>query len=102
MAQAAGRRSVQGYGGDAAGAEPAFRKIVDLRGATLTGTWNVAVGLCSGSSLTGQSRSLLLGDRTAAPPKGDGFVNIANKLCFWRDTGERVACPAPELECGGR
>lgn len=67
------------------------------------GSENVLIGNCSGYlSLTTQSRALLLGNRTAAPPKGNGFVNIANKLCFWRDTGERVACPAPEPECEGK
>jgi hypothetical protein len=29
------------------------------------------------------------------------FANIGNHLCFWRDTGARVGCPAPEPECEG-
>ena len=59
----------------------------------------IAVGRCAGASLTTESRDLLIGDYTAAPRGQDGFVNIANKLCFWRDSGERVACPPPEPEC---
>jgi hypothetical protein len=60
-----------------------------------------AIGRCSGASLHNAARDLLIGDYTAAPSGKDGFVNIGNHLCFWRDTGERVDCPAPEPECEG-
>jgi hypothetical protein len=60
-----------------------------------------AIGKCSGASLHNAARDLLIGDYTAAPSGKDGFVNIGNHLCFWRDTGERVTCPAPEPECAG-
>jgi hypothetical protein len=62
----------------------------------------IATGRCSGASLQTESRDLLIGDYTSAPRDKSGFVNIANKLCFWRDTGTRVACPPPEPECVGR
>jgi hypothetical protein len=60
----------------------------------------IAIGRCAGASLTNESDDMLLGDYTAAPAGKNGFINFANKLCFWRDTGERAACPAPEPECG--
>jgi hypothetical protein len=42
------------------------------------------------------SRCILLGDNTQTPsPDSDGFVNIDNRLCFWRDTGEIAECPPP-------
>lgn len=59
----------------------------------------IASGRCSGASLRAESNDLLIGDYTSAPRGKDGFVNIGNKFCFWRDTGERVACPPPEPEC---
>jgi hypothetical protein len=59
----------------------------------------IAVGRCVGTSLTTESYDILIGDNTTAPLHRDGFVNIGNRLCFWRDTGERAACPAPEPEC---
>ena len=58
-----------------------------------------AIGRCAGASLENASRAFLIGDYTAAPSGSDGFVNIANRLCFWRDTGETVDCPPPEPEC---
>ena len=60
-----------------------------------------AIGKCSGASLHNANRDLLIGDYTAAPSGKDGFVNIGNHLCFWRDTGARVGCPAPEPEREG-
>lgn len=69
-----------------------------LKSATLMyGT--IAVGTCSGASLTTESMDILVGDHTSAPVGKDGFVNIGNKLCFWRDTGTVVDCPPPEPEC---
>ena len=62
------------------------------------GSWNMIVGMCAGMTLTTQSHTLLLGDRTAA--SGSNFANFGNKLCFWRDSGERADCPPPEPECG--
>lgn len=59
----------------------------------------IAIGRCSGASLHEARNTLLVGDYTSAPEGSDGFVNIANKLCFWRDTGRRVDCPPPEPEC---
>jgi hypothetical protein len=66
----------------------------------VSGGCTVIVGKCAGMTQTSGGRNILLGDYTALPkPDTSGFVNIANRLCFWRDTGERVACPAPEPEC---
>ena len=46
------------------------------------------------------SRNILVGKCTATPtPDTSNFVNIANKLCFWRTSGERVVCPTPEPGC---
>jgi hypothetical protein len=59
----------------------------------------IAIGRCAGASLTTESDDILVGDYVTAPRGRSGFINIANALCFWRDTGERAACPAPEPEC---
>lgn len=59
----------------------------------------IGVGHCSGATLRTESDDILVGDYTAAPRDKDGFVNIANRLCFWRNSGERVDCPPPEPEC---
>lgn len=65
-----------------------------------TGYRIYAFGRWSGASAIGASRSILLGDCTALPdPNAAGFVNIDNRLCFWRDTAEQVACPPPEPGC---
>lgn len=66
-----------------------------------SGSDDVVIGRCSCVNLLG-SGNLLLGDYTGTPSGASGFVNIANKLCFWRMTGERVACPPPEPECEGK
>jgi hypothetical protein len=59
----------------------------------------IAIGRCSGASLTTESHDLLIGAYTSAPKGKDGFVNIGNKLCFWRDSGATATCPPPEAEC---
>lgn len=59
----------------------------------------IAIGRCSGATLTSESRDLLIGDFTTAPRGKDGFVNLENKLCFWRDTGVVETCPPPNPEC---
>jgi hypothetical protein len=59
----------------------------------------IAIGHCSGASLTSESGDMLIGDYTSAPKGKDGFVNIGNKLCFWRDNGDTATCPPPEPEC---
>ena len=59
----------------------------------------IAIGECSGASLTTESRDLLIGDYTAAPKGKNGFVNIGNQVCFWRDSGTVVPCPPPEPPC---
>lgn len=64
---------------------------------TMLGT--MAFGRCSGGHLTSENHDLLIGDYTAAPRGKDGFVNLENKLCFWRDTGTVVDCPPPEPGC---
>ena len=64
-----------------------------------TGNNDMAYGHCSGASLMEESDDLLIGDYTAAPLHKNGFVNIENKLCFWRETGKRADCPPPEPEC---
>lgn len=69
-----------------------------LRNATIL-DHTIAIGRCAGATLLKGNRMLLIGDYTSAPEGADGFVNIANQVCFWRDTGEVVPCPPPELEC---
>jgi hypothetical protein len=65
-----------------------------------TGVNDTAIGRCSGASLEDGSRDLLIGDYTATPtPHTSDFANIDNKWCWWRTTGQRVACPPPEPEC---
>jgi hypothetical protein len=65
------------------------------------GKGNTVAGAYSGRHLQDGDWNVLVGACTATPtPSTSNFVNIANKLCFWRDTGQRVACPAPEPECG--
>lgn len=64
------------------------------------GNRNVIVGACSGISLEEGSSNLLVGDHTATPtPFTSGFVNLGNKLCFWRETGAQADCPPPEKSC---
>lgn len=65
-----------------------------------TGKGDTVVGACAGRSLLDGSWNVLVGDHTATPtPHTSNFVNIGNRLCFWRDTGARVACPPPEPDC---
>lgn len=59
----------------------------------------IAIGNCTGAGLTTESRGLLIGNYTTAPRGRDGFVNINNETCWWRDTGEPSACPPPVPEC---
>lgn len=68
----------------------------------LTGTYNVWIGLGAGCDIVDSSRTILLGAFTTAPPHANGFVNIANSLCFWRDTLQRAECPPllTEKQCG--
>jgi hypothetical protein len=63
-------------------------------------TYSTFIGTCAGYSVHSGRNILLIGDYTSAPDGANGFVNIGNKLCFWRESGERVACPPPEPECG--
>lgn len=63
---------------------------------TMYGT--IAIGRYSGYSLTTESMDILIGDYTSAPHGMNGFVNLANTLCFWRDTGVVETCPPPESE----
>lgn len=61
--------------------------------------WGHDVTVIGNCATAWGSRELVLGDRATTPIKGDGFVNLGNKLCFWRDTGTIVDCPPPEPEC---
>lgn len=72
----------------------AIRVGSDCRHNSMSGSWNMVVGGFSGCNLTDESRALLLGDNTESP-RGDGFVNFGNSVCFWRFTGLRAKCPAP-------
>lgn len=72
--------------------------IKDTAPPLLVGSWNLAVGSFAGASMTTQNRAIALGSCTAVR-LGDGFVNLGNRLCFWRDTGTIVDCPPPEPEC---
>src|ERR1700677_2692371 len=57
---------------------------------TNTGSYSTAIGYCAGWGGLG-SRDILVGACTRLPtPTTDDFVNIGNKLCFWRTTGERA------------
>lgn len=70
----------------------------------ITGADNVFVGMCvmnikKWPHVPG-SRNILVGNYTSMPTAStNDFVNIANRLCFWRDTGQRVDCPPPEPDC---
>ena len=65
-------------------------------------TYSVFIGIGAGRSAGTGTRNILVGSCTALPtPDTSGFVNIAGKLCFWRDTGEQVSCPTPEPGCLG-
>lgn len=84
---------------------PAMTGSCDI-GIGMGALWNsttmystIAVGTCSGASLKTESRDILIGDYTSAPRGRDGFVNIANKWCWWRDSGAQADCPPPEPEC---
>lgn len=82
--------------------DPGWCNIMIGQGASLSMTGAehmITIGRCAGASVQNARRAILIGDYTSAPEGSNGFVNIANKLCFWRYTGERVDCPAPEPEC---
>jgi hypothetical protein len=89
---------------------PCYSVAISLgAGVNMTGQHNIVLGAGAGNILEDGKDNILVGVCTAAPtphsaaptPHSSGFVNIANKLCFWRTTGERVACPPPEPECKG-
>ena len=64
--------------------------------------YNVIIGIHAGEYLTIGNDNLLLGSCTSTPtPETSHFVNIANKLCFWRNTGEKAECPKPFPGCEG-
>lgn len=65
-------------------------------GSLITGTCNLVIGRFAGFSMTDERRMILIGERASAPPHSDGFVNLANVACFWRDSGWFVECPAPD------
>lgn len=53
----------------------------------------VAIGRNAMADLTRGAWNFCLGDDTQLPsPVCDGFVNLGNRLCFWRETGEVVPC----------
>jgi len=55
----------------------------------VTGYRHIAIGARSGYTLQDGARCILIGDDTDVPtPDAIGFVNIDNRLMFWRDTGE--------------
>ena|ERR1700728_2851117 len=63
------------------------------------GKRTIGIGRNAGYYFRAGSRCILLGDNTLTPtPDCDGFVNIDNRLCFWRDTGEIAECPAAFVE----
>lgn len=67
------------------------------------GKRDLFLGAKSGLHVTDGSDDVLVGTCTNTPtPHTSGFVNIANRLCFWRDSGERVACPPLESGCSGK
>lgn len=72
--------------------EYALRNAVDY-------THVIAIGRFAGSSLRKVRNAILVGDCTTAPEDSDGFVNIGNKWCWWRQTGAQAACPLPEPGC---
>ena len=64
-----------------------------------TGKRITVVGACAGRAITVESDVILVGDHTDIPKGASGFVNIGNRLCFWRTTGERTECPPPVVGC---
>ena len=60
-----------------------------------SGGCNIVIGIDAGLSLSANAAgNILVGNGVDVPdPNAKGFVNIANTLCFWRTTGERVSCP---------
>ena len=64
------------------------------------GHYSIAIGICAGWEGMGRN-DILIGICTRLPtPTTNDFVNIGNKLCFWRTTGERADCPPLVPECG--
>lgn len=63
------------------------------------GSCVMAIGRCAAASMTHVRRGIAIGDYTRLPEGSSGFVNIGNKICFWRDTKQWADCPPPELEC---
>ena len=60
------------------------------------GARNVVVGANAGRRLRTGSDNILIGAYTEVPaPDTCNFVNIGNRLCFWRDTGELAPVPPP-------
>lgn len=57
-------------------------------------TCDVAVGKRACAYITTGSFNICIGDDTQIPtPTTNFFVNIDNRLCFDRRTGERLPCP---------
>lgn len=53
----------------------------------------VAIGLGAMGDVAAGAWNFCLGDDTQLPsPNCNGFVNLGNRLCFWRETGEIVPC----------
>jgi hypothetical protein len=70
--------------------------FIPVESTVFSGHWDVTVGTCAGHYLSGGSYNILLGDFTRAPkPDSSYFVNMGNKVCWWRDTGKRAPCPPP-------
>jgi hypothetical protein len=68
-----------------------------LTGSPVTGNYNLAIGLCA--TLPAHSNNdILFGAFTTAPDNVDGFVNIGNRWCGLRSTGQTVPCPPPVAE----
>ena len=63
-------------------------------GRRIAGSCNVSLGDYSGYYSFGVSRSVLIGSHVEAPPRSDGFVNIGNLVCFYRDGTGYVKCPS--------
>jgi hypothetical protein len=80
------------HASEAPGADASVKLISEPIAHPPVAEWVVIVGDYAGTRPVG-SFDILLGDHTQAPDARPGFVNFGNKVCYWRDTGRRVACP---------
>lgn len=81
-------------------ADPSSPILAQITSTIDAGEYSVAIGYCSEVPADVKG-DILFGEYTTAPAGVNGFVNIGNKWCGLRATGETVPCPPPVAEpCG--